>query len=264
LVLTFVAGAANAGAFLAVHQYTPHMTGIVSSMADHLMIGAWDVVMAGVGALVAFVAGAACSAVLVNLGRRRTLHSEFAGPLLLEAALLLFFGLLGSRLAELHAYFVPLTVMLLSFTMGLQNALITKLSRAEIRTTHVTGIVTDIGIELGKMAYWNRTAAPEGVVVPPVRGNKGPPAPPEHAAVELILRRCGGGLGLRSPRLPGHTAHGDPAGGSGPAPSLGRLRRLVAKSQNKWACSLMSWRGPPAPGLPPQRPKTIPATTARP
>ena len=40
--------------------------------------------------------------------------------------------------------------------MGLQNAIITKISRAEIRTTHVTGLVTDIGIELGKLGYWNR------------------------------------------------------------------------------------------------------------
>ena len=39
------------------------------------------------------------------------------------------------------------------FHHGLQNALITKLSRAEIRTTHITGIVTDIGIELGKLLY---------------------------------------------------------------------------------------------------------------
>jgi hypothetical protein len=31
----------------------------------------------------------------------------------------------------------------------------TKISKAEIRTTHVTGLVTDIGIELGKMLYWN-------------------------------------------------------------------------------------------------------------
>jgi len=45
--------------------------------------------------------------------------------------------------------------MLLCFIMGLQNAVITKISKAEIRTTHVTGIVTDIGIELGKLAYWN-------------------------------------------------------------------------------------------------------------
>jgi len=46
----------------------------------------------------------------------------------------------------------------LCFIMGLQNALVTKISRAEIRTTHITGIVTDIGIELGKSIYWNRSA----------------------------------------------------------------------------------------------------------
>jgi uncharacterized membrane protein YoaK (UPF0700 family) len=37
--------------------------------------------------------------------------------------------------------------------MGLQNAIITKISRAEIRTTHVTGLVTDIGIGLGRLLY---------------------------------------------------------------------------------------------------------------
>jgi uncharacterized membrane protein YoaK (UPF0700 family) len=56
--------------------------------------------------------------------------------------------------------FVPATVMLLCFMMGLQNALITKLSNAEIRTTHVTGMVTDIGIELGKLFYWNAAVRP--------------------------------------------------------------------------------------------------------
>lgn len=45
--------------------------------------------------------------------------------------------------------------MLLCFIMGLQNAIITKLSGARIRTTHVTGLVTDMGIELGKLFYWN-------------------------------------------------------------------------------------------------------------
>jgi uncharacterized membrane protein YoaK (UPF0700 family) len=41
--------------------------------------------------------------------------------------------------------------------MGLQNAVITKISRAEIRTTHITGMLTDAGIELGKLLYVNRT-----------------------------------------------------------------------------------------------------------
>ena len=153
--LAFVAGAMNAGGFLAVHQYTSHMTGIVSSMADNLAAGTLDVVAAGLAALLAFTAGAACSAMLVNFGRRRSLRSVFAAPLLLEAVLLLGFGLLGARLAGTSALFVPLTVLLLCFIMGLQNALITKLSYGEMRTTHVTGIVTDIGIELGKLLYWN-------------------------------------------------------------------------------------------------------------
>ena len=38
LVLAFIAGATNAGGFLAVKQYTSHMSGIVSSMADNLAL----------------------------------------------------------------------------------------------------------------------------------------------------------------------------------------------------------------------------------
>jgi uncharacterized membrane protein YoaK (UPF0700 family) len=51
---------------------------------------------------------------------------------------------------------VPTAVLLLCFIMGLQNAIVTKLSQAEIRTTHMTGVVTDLGIELGRLIYWNR------------------------------------------------------------------------------------------------------------
>ena len=153
--LAFVAGAINAGGFLAVQQYTSHMTGMVSSMADHVALGTFDAALAGLGALLSFVAGAACSSILVNFARQRDMHSQFALPLMVEAVLLLCFGLVGGRLAIVDGLFVSLTVMLLAFMMGLQNAVISKLSNAEIRTTHVTGIVTDIGIELGKLVYWN-------------------------------------------------------------------------------------------------------------
>ncbi|WP_153109278.1 YoaK family protein [Propionivibrio limicola] len=154
-LLTLVAGAINAGGFLAVKQYTSHMTGIVSAMADNLALGAYDLVLTGLGALLSFLLGAMCTAFMVNYTKRRTMHSTYALPLLLEASLLLCFGLLGPRLSEIDGLFVSLTVMLLSFIMGLQNALISKLSHGVIRTTHITGIVTDIGIELGKLVYWN-------------------------------------------------------------------------------------------------------------
>jgi uncharacterized membrane protein YoaK (UPF0700 family) len=143
--LAFVAGAANAGGFLAVKQYTSHMSGIVSAMADDLVLGDIVLVLGGVASLLAFLCGAACTAVLVNWGRRRNTQSEFALPLMLEAGLLLCFGLMGASLDQFRVVFVPATVALLCFMMGLQNAIITKISRAEIRTTHVTG----------KALYWN-------------------------------------------------------------------------------------------------------------
>lgn len=158
IVLTFVAGAINAGGFLAIGQYTSHMSGIVSAIADNLALGALGLALAGLTALVPFIAGAACSAVLINYGRRHQSSSPYAAPIGLEALLLLGFGLLGWVVHD-QAIFAGCAVFLLCFIMGLQNATITKISGARIRTTHVTGIVTDIGIELGKLAYWNRGRA---------------------------------------------------------------------------------------------------------
>jgi len=157
-VLAFVAGAANAGGFLAVGHYTSHMTGIVSSIADNLMLGQLSLVAAAAGALLAFLGGAMTTAILVNWGLRRGLRSAYGLPLLLESAALLLFGLSGAAMNLFVPLFLPLTVVLLCFIMGLQNAVITKISRAEIRTTHVTGLVTDIGIELGKLLYLNAPA----------------------------------------------------------------------------------------------------------
>ena len=153
--LAFVAGATNAGGFLAVGQYTSHMSGMLSSIADNLVLGRVTLAVAAAGAIFAFVGGAMSTAILVNWGLRRRLHSAYGLPLFLESVALLVFGVAGASIGLFEPLFLPLTVVLLCFIMGLQNAVITKISRAEIRTTHVTGLVTDIGIELGKLVYIN-------------------------------------------------------------------------------------------------------------
>ena len=162
--LSFVAGAINAGGFLAVGQYTSHMTGMLSSITDHLALGELRLALAGLVALLAFVGGAVTTAWMVNWSLRRQLRSAFARPLVVEAGLLLVFGLFGAAINLSSGLFIPVTVLLLCFIMGLQNALITKISNAEIRTTHVTGLVTDIGIELGKLLYFNGADAPTKIV----------------------------------------------------------------------------------------------------
>lgn len=163
LVLSFVAGATNAGGFLAVGRYTSHMTGIVSSVADDVVLGHLDLALAGMACLMAFLLGAMCTAVMVNWGLRQHLRSSYSLPLMLESVALLVFGLFGAAIAAWSQVFLPVTVVLLCFIMGLQNAVITKISKAEIRTTHITGLLTDIGIELGKWVYLNRLHEPSPV-----------------------------------------------------------------------------------------------------
>ena len=166
LLLAFNAGAVNAGGFLVVHQYTSHMTGFVSMLADNLVLGQMPLVLGALGALWAFMSGAGTTAILINWARQRKLHGSYALPLLLMAVLMLLFGLVGAiTLSWPTPFAVPLTVLLLSFIMGLQNAVGTKSSGGKIRTTHMTGNITDLGIELGKMLYWNRRGTPVAALV---------------------------------------------------------------------------------------------------
>ncbi|RZI44769.1 DUF1275 domain-containing protein [Herbaspirillum sp. HC18] len=156
--LAFVSGSLNAGGFLAIGQYTSHMTGMLSSAADNLVLGRLHLLATAFLSILSFALGAASTAVMVNYARRNTDSNVYTAPLLIEAALLLVFGVMGATL-QMHQFIhLSLTAMILCYVMGLQNALVTKISNAEIRTTHVTGLFTDIGIELGKLFYWNRQA----------------------------------------------------------------------------------------------------------
>lgn len=158
--LAAIAGAINAGGFLAVQRYTSHMTGVVSGIADDFAVGETELALGGLAALLAFLLGAMLTAILINWARRHKLQSEYAAPLLVEAILLLAFGLSGAYITAWSTLLLPSTVLLLCFIMGLQNAMITKLSQATIRTTHMTGVITDLGIELGRMIYWNQAQGP--------------------------------------------------------------------------------------------------------
>lgn len=164
IMLAFVAGGMNAGGFLAVGQYTSHMTGIVAGASDNLALGNLHLVAAAIIAMISFMIGAGVSAILINWGRRNARPRQYAFPIAIEALLLLGFGALGS-VWQHQPGFVAIAAPLLCFIMGLQNATITKISGARMRTTHVTGIVTDIGIELGKLAYWHRNHEKDAILV---------------------------------------------------------------------------------------------------
>ena len=154
--MAFVAGAVNAGGFLAVGHYTSHMTGVVSSMADELAAGDLETVLAALAMMLSFLGGAFVCTLLISWGQRQRMRSRYALTLVVESVLMLVFGFMGSRLQQEVRFTLPLTVMVLCFIMGMHNAVTSIISGAAVRTTHLTGTVTDIGVELGRLSYFNK------------------------------------------------------------------------------------------------------------
>ena len=136
-------------------------------MADAAVLHAPGLVGTGLLALAMFILGAVVCALVFNWGRVNGLRSRYANILLLEGVGMLVFGLLAEHVRDAHRPLVVVAV--LCFTMGLQNALITRIGAWPIRTTHVTGMVTDIGVELGKILYRNGPGAAAPVVGEPRR-----------------------------------------------------------------------------------------------
>jgi uncharacterized membrane protein YoaK (UPF0700 family) len=100
------------------------------------------------------------SAILTEGARRRGVRSKYILPMLLEAALLAVFmvgvALLNAhRLGHGHAA-VWWMVGGASMAMGLQNATVTRISGNVVRTTHLTGVLTDLGLEGVQYLYWWR------------------------------------------------------------------------------------------------------------
>jgi uncharacterized membrane protein YoaK (UPF0700 family) len=157
-LLAAIAGAVNAGGFFVVGKYTSHMTGYVSQVADSLATANFEIAFASCVAIFSFLSGAITSSMMVVWARLHRSHFQYALPIMLQGTSLFLFSISG-------AFFSPAYVLVqlawLCYLMGMQNATITKLSKARVRTTHVTGMVTDIGIETGRALFGRVTSNPQ-------------------------------------------------------------------------------------------------------
>jgi len=145
--LSSVAGALNAVGFLIADSFTANMTGNISAFADEVAGGAFQAALAFAGLVAAFICGAGLIALIIQAGERSRLRMVYALAVFIEATLLLATGLLC--LANSADEIVLVGV--LSFVMGLQNATTTMISKARVRTTHISGMAMDFGIELAAL-----------------------------------------------------------------------------------------------------------------
>jgi len=143
--LAFIAGALNTAGFYSLGFFSANMTGNVSTGADRIALG--DLFSGTVYLLlpVAFILGATLATITVETGLRHGIARIFALSILSEAMLLLVLSIVDMLD---HSRGIVL-VFGLSALMGFQNAVVTRISNWRVRTTHISGMSTDIGIGIG-------------------------------------------------------------------------------------------------------------------
>lgn len=152
-LLSAVAGMVNVTGFFAIGQLTTNVTGHFAYFAEDLARGNYT--RAGIFLLfvLSFLTGAFCSGWLTEFFTRRNDRYRYLVPVLLESLILLTIGLLPFILVQDKMYLIA---CLLLFAMGLQNALVTSISNSVVRTTHLTGLFTDLGIEMAQWFYYRQ------------------------------------------------------------------------------------------------------------
>ncbi len=140
--LTLVAGVVNAIALLGFnHQGVSHLSGSSTLLGVELASGNYSAVVHLALIVGSFVAGAMISGFVIG-NESLKLGGRYILALLAEAIMLIIAMHYLKQDSNVGHY-------LASAACGLQNAMTSSYSGAVVRTTHVTGIFTDLGIMIG-------------------------------------------------------------------------------------------------------------------
>ena len=153
LTMAFQAGTLNTGGYLACHRFVSHVTGFGTLVGEEAAMGNFrnSLNMATVPSF--FIGGAMLSAFLVD--RRIQTGKPPLYPVVMFLILFLtltvtYFGQWGSfgEFGSTNIQNEHVLLASLCLICGLLNATVTSAFGAIIRTTHLTGITTDLGIGL--------------------------------------------------------------------------------------------------------------------
>jgi uncharacterized membrane protein YoaK (UPF0700 family) len=150
-LLSFVAGIVNVAGFLAVQRLTTNVTGhFAFFVAEILKVNLWEGFIYFLYIFFFFL-GSFTSNLLIELVSRKKADYIYVVPVLIETAILSIVAIFGNFLI---GHDPNLLAFALLFSMGLQNSLVTTISNAAVRTTHLTGLFTDLGIELSQLFFY--------------------------------------------------------------------------------------------------------------
>lgn len=141
----------NVAGLFALNRLTTNITGHFAFFADEMSRKNFGVAFHFLIYILAFFLGAFCSSTLVEFMYRRNTRNIYLLPVGIEMMILGAVALFPEQV--MLQYSNQIASMLL-FAMGMQNALVTWLSNSVVRTTHLTGLFTDLGIELSQLFFF--------------------------------------------------------------------------------------------------------------
>jgi uncharacterized membrane protein YoaK (UPF0700 family) len=148
VLLSLIAGFVNAAGFLGFSALTTNVTGHAALFAEGIAKHDWKMVRLVATWMVLFLAGAFTSSLIViKIGHNA--RFSFAIPIVLETIILVFCAF--SLIVKCWGFSGNFFAGSLLFAMGMQNALVSVISGSVVRTTHLTGTFTDLGIELAQL-----------------------------------------------------------------------------------------------------------------
>lgn len=154
-LLSFVAGIVNITGVLALKTLTTNVTGHFAFFAEELLLHHYSAALTFFVFTIFFLIGSFTSSYLSEYMVRISPDLSHVVPIALEIIVLLIIGFWGIQtdLTTLHGQLIAFSML---FAMGIQNSLVTKISQSTVRTTHLTGLFTDLGIELSQLFFYKR------------------------------------------------------------------------------------------------------------
>jgi len=148
-LLGLTAGFVNAEGFLGFAVLTTNVTGHAALLAEEIALADWHTAQVVALWMFLFLAGAFISSLILLFTGHNQRYS-YSIAIFIEIVILLFSALYGQRYdGSLVAKEIFAGSLL--FAMGLQNSLVSMISGSVVRTTHLTGTFTDLGIELAQL-----------------------------------------------------------------------------------------------------------------
>ncbi len=142
----FVAGMVNIGSLIIFFSFTSNVTGHYAILAAEVVKGNWYQVAVVFGWIFLFFFGSFTSNLLIINLNKKNAYFAHAIPLVLEIICLMAVGIYGLYFYKESLTETEVLMALMLFAMGLQNGLTASISNFAVKTTHLTGTTTDLGI----------------------------------------------------------------------------------------------------------------------